>query len=187
MKTAITAQQTAFFTKHGFIEFEIEHPPLTPTEGRDLWRHNAALRSFLLRKVGPLALTLSRKTQLRLGCDQWIAKADLPKEGGKLKELLSLQGLEVGIILADHPHVPKKRSPLGILPLPSTANHVLFFRPDLILDWPAVTCDLYIAVFTLTNAVYIHNPNDPFTHALKAFGYQFGDVLKNEHHPLLIG
>lgn len=187
MKTTISAEQSAFFTKQGYIEFEIPHPQLPSLTGHDFWRSDLTLKTFLLRKLGPLALTLSGKKSLRLGCDLLITKEDLPKKRGKLKEFLSLQGLAVGVALSDNPLLPKRHPSLGILPLPSTSHHVLFFRPDLILNWPSVTSDVYLAIFVFSTAVYVHNPNDPFTSALKAFGYQFGDCLRNEFNPLILG
>jgi hypothetical protein len=185
MKKEITSQQAAFFTKHGYIEFEVPHPPLPNASERDVWRHDGALKAFLLRKLGPIALSLTGKTRLRLGCDQNIAHADLPKAQGRVKELISLQGLAIGVMMAEQPQTTARHSPLGILPLPSSSTHVLFFRPELILDWPSVQSTVYFALFTLPNAVYVHNPHDPCTHVLKTFGYQYGDVLKDAHHPLL--
>ena len=70
--------------------------------------------------------------------------------------------------------------------MPVNPGHILFFRPDLILDWPHVDEAVYLAIYALPSAVYVHNPKDPFTNALKALGYHFGDTLKNEHHPMLI-
>lgn len=186
MKTTITAQQTAFFTKNGYIEFEIEFPPIAHTPERDLWRKDPELQNFLVRKLSHVAFVLTGKKQLRLGCDQWFAAKDLPKKMGQIKELLSVQGLALGVIIAENPELPAKRSPLGILPLPSQKNQILFFRPDLILDWPHVKSDLYLAIYTLPNAVYVYNSKDPFTTGLKQYGYCYGDVLKNEFHPLLV-
>lgn len=188
MRTTITAQQSAFYTKNGYIEFEqnlTEIFPLIRNPGRDLWRHSPPLQNFLLRKLAPIALTLSGKTQLRLGCDQLIPASDLPKKAGLLKELLSLQNLALAAVISEHPTPPKKQSPLGILPQPTTSANALFFKPTLILDWPHTTSAIYLAVFTLPNAVYAHNPHDPQTNYLKPLGYNFGDVLKNEFHPLI--
>jgi hypothetical protein len=98
--------------------------------------------------------------------------------------MFCIQKLSIAMAMAKNPTLPARRSPLGILPLP-TPGHLLFFRPDLILDWPHVASDLYLALFALPNAVYVHNPKDPSTHFLKQLGYNFGDVLKNETHPII--
>jgi hypothetical protein len=189
MKTIISEQQAAFFTKNGFIEFEQNLEkilPLIQASGRDLWRALPPLQQFLVRTLGSLALALTGKTSLRLGCDHHFLKEDLPKKQGNVKELLSLQGMAICLAIAKDPMLPKRPSPLGILPSPSKANHILFFKPNLILDWPSVTNDVYLAIYTLPNAVYIHNPNDPHTNHLKARGYHFGDLLKNECNPVIL-
>lgn len=185
MKTAISEQQTAFFTKNGFIEFEIAHPEIK-NHTRDAWRKEPQLQQFLTRTLAPIAFALTGKNQLRLGCDQWISEENRPKEAALLKDLFSIQGFALAVVIAENPVIPARRSPLGILPLPTKSETILFFRPNLILDWPHVKSDLYLALYTLPNAVYVHNPHDPQTHYLKAFGYHFGDVLKNESHPLLV-
>jgi hypothetical protein len=195
MKTTIEPQQLAAYTRSGHIEFEFDLKAVFPSiqkalaatpTGRDLWRHQESLQTFLLRKLGPIALALSGKNKLHLGCDQWITKPNQPQKIGPIKELFSLQGFAIGLIIAENPiHLPR-RSPLGILPMPTQSNHVLFFRPDLLLDWPHTSGDLYMALYTLPNAVYIHNPHDPLTHELKQYGYNFGDTLKNEFHPLIL-
>lgn len=191
MKTTVSAQQLAFFTQNGYLELEIPHLPLIPLlhQGektpRDLWRKEPELQTFLLRKLGPLVLTLSGKKRLHLGCDQSFFPSLRPKQPQALKEILSIQGLCLAVAFAEHPVIPSRRSTLGILPLPSDSNHLLFFRPELILDWPHVSSDLYIALYALPNAVYIHNPKDPFANFLKPLGYQWGDILKPEHHPLI--
>lgn len=185
MKTTLTEQQTAFFTQNGYIELEIPHSLPIQRLGRDLWRQDPELQNLLVRKLGPIALILTGKKQLHLGCDQWIPATELPKKACPVKELFSIQGFALGAILAENPILPTRRSPLGILPLPSKPQNILFFRPDLILDWPHVKSDLYLVLYALPNSVYIHNPKDPLTNALKQFGYHFGDVLKNEFHPFL--
>ncbi len=189
MKTIISAQQAIFFTKSGFIEFEQSLEkiyPLLHTTGRDIWRNTPVLQNFLLRTLAPIALTLTGKNSLRLGCDHCFLREELPKKKGTLKELVSIQGMAICAAIAENPIMPKRPSPLGILPEPTKSNHVLFFKPDLILDWPSVSNNLYIVIYALPNAVYVHNSHDPFTNNLKAFGYHFGDVLKNEFHPAIL-
>ena len=186
MKTTLSAQQGAFYTKNGFIEFELPHIVHSESPERDLWRRSESLKQFILRKLGPLALTLTGKKQLRIGLDQWITKENRPEKACLLKEMFCLQGFALGALLAQNPVQPARKSPLGLLPLPSTSENVLFFRPDLILDWPHVSSDVFLILFTLPNAVYVHNSNDEATNYLKSLGYQFGDCLKSETHPLII-
>ncbi|MBU6446810.1 MAG: hypothetical protein KGQ49_05375 [Verrucomicrobia bacterium] len=185
MKQILSESQTAFFTNHGFIEFEIPHRLPAVSAQRDQWRDDDGLKQFILKTLGPVALALTHKKQLRLGVSLWVTGANRPKQAGKLKEWVSLQNIAMAISLAPHPTILAKRSSLGILPLPAHAEQALFFRPDLILDWPHGSSDLFLILFTLPNGVYIHNPKDPETTYLKALGIQYGDVLQNATHPLI--
>lgn len=186
MKTTLSAQQTAHFTKHGSIEFELPHIAPKDSYERDVWRKSESLKQFILRKLGPIALVLTGKKQLRLGLDQWITEENRPRTATTVKEMFCLQGFALGAVLAQNPKVPETRSSLGVLPLPSASENILFFKPELILDWPHVSSDVFLILFTLPNAVYVQNLKDPATHGLKAFGYAFGDTLRNETHPLII-
>jgi len=217
MKAILTAQQTAFFTQNGYIEFEFELDPVPLFEsvynalsdrlhvapdklahksaeeiyaaGRDLWRSIPPLQTLLMRKLSPIAQSLLGKKPLRLGCDQWIPLGYPWTKPLPVKDLFSIQGLALGLLIGNPPSPPSHRSHLGLLPLPAQPGNILFFRPNLLLDWPELAAnpktDLYLAAYALPNAVYIHNPKDPATNALKQFGYGFGDPLKNEFHPLL--
>jgi hypothetical protein len=181
-KIAISAEAMIFFTKHGHLELEIEHDEVKGC-GRDLWRENEKLKNFLVKKLSAVIFPLTGKKQLLLGCDQFFKKEELPKTALPLKELLSVQGLALGVAISENPHPLPRRQELGIVPVPSDKKHILFFKPGIILDFPHANSDVYIAVYVLPSAVYVHNAKDPYTHALKKFGYQFGDVLK--HHPLI--
>lgn len=185
MRRAITDRQTAFFTKNGFIEFELPHPNPPESDGRDQWRKDEELKIFILKTLGPLCLELTGKKQLRLALSEWITEENRPKKAALLKERISLQNLAIAISIAKEPIIPPKRSPLGILPIPATKEQLLFFRPTLILDWPHVTSPCFFIVFSFSNGVYIHNPQDPQTTYLKEFGYEYGDTLKAETHPLI--
>lgn len=189
MKTTISAQQMAFYTKNGVIEFEQnlnEIYPIIREPGHDRWRKNLKMQNFLIKKLGPIALALSGKKQLHLGTDLLITAENRPKKAGLIKELFSIQGLAIAVAIAENPVPPAQRSHLGILPIPSEKETVLFFKPEFILDWPHVLSNVYIALFANINAVYIYNPHDPATNAFKQYGYNFGDCLKNEFHPLII-
>jgi hypothetical protein len=186
VKLSITAQQSAFFSKNGFLELELPHVEIPFSDlQRDLWRKLPALQNFLLKKIGPIALALTGKKQLALACDQVILQQNRPKSAGPIKEIFSIQGFALGIAIAKNPIIPTQRSPLGILPTPSTEENILFFKPEIILDWPHVKSDVYLALFALPTAVYIQNMNDPSTNFLKRFDLQFGDLLKNKTHPLV--
>jgi hypothetical protein len=215
MKLTSTAQQRAFFTQNGYLELEgllsesetlfasmqkalhsrLPKDSKTPQEqykaGRDLWRHIPTLKALLLRKLAPLAIALTGKDRLRLACDQWIP-ADYPwKKMATSKDLFSIQGMALGVLIAASVPQPPIPSTLGLLPLPSQSQNILFFKPGLILDFPQLAkyapSELYLAFYAFPNSMYIQNLNDPSTNSLKLLGYGFGDSLINEHHPLIIG
>ncbi|MBX7066226.1 MAG: hypothetical protein K1X28_03240 [Parachlamydiales bacterium] len=185
MKRTLSESQTAFYTKNGFIEFEIPHE-IPFSFKRDQWREDPELKQFIVKTLGPIALELTGKKQLRLGFSEWITKENRQKQAGKLKEWVSIQNLAIAIAISPHPVMPDKRSPLGILPLPTSSTQILFFRPDLILDWPHVSSDLFLVLLTLSNGVYVHNPKDPQTAYLKTLGLNYGDTLRSDTHPFII-
>lgn len=185
MRQELSAQQLAFYTKNGYIELEVPHKAIEQTEKRDQWRDDSDLLRFFQKKLGPLALELSGKKHLRLGFSEWIGKNNKPARACTLKEMLSLQGHEICAAISNTPIEPNKKSPLGLLPQPQAADNVLFFRSNLILDWPHVPSEVLLVVFALQNAVYIENKKDPNTHYLKELGYFFGDQLKNSTHPII--
>lgn len=182
MKTVVTEQQKSFFTKNSAIEFALPHPYLKPAAERDLWRHDPALKTFLLKTVGRIALTLNGKPTLRLLCEQWILKS--PAQPIALNKMFALQGIEMGVALTNSTEEIRKRSPLGLLPMPMP-GHLLFFRPEILLDWPHVTQPVCLILFGSTQSVYVHNQQDPNGSYLKHLGYSYGDLLKNETHPVI--
>jgi hypothetical protein len=100
--------------------------------------------------------------------------------------MFSFQGIVLGAAWGNYPELPAKRSPLGLLPMP-TPKHILFFRPEILLDWPHVKEPIYLVLFGLSNSVYIHNPKDLASNDLKRLGYHFGDTLRNDTHPIVMG
>ncbi|MES2273135.1 MAG: hypothetical protein V4487_02965 [Chlamydiota bacterium] len=158
--------------------------------GRDLWRLETTLANLFIRKLAPFAFALTAKQSLRLAADQWIP-AHLSKEKAtSLKDLFSIQGLSLGFLISSGSAGEPARSELGLLPLPSKPGSVLFFQPHLLLDWPRLIhlppIDLYLGAYALPISVYVQNLKDPSTNFLKQFNYGFGDVLKNEFHPLIV-
>lgn len=214
MRTLVTAQQTAFFAQNGYIEFEgidfdndeifaaaesvltgragamVSRVPSSQLYalGRDLWREKKPLETLLLRTIAPVALSLVAKP-LRLACDQWIPAGYSWEKASAFKDLFCIQGLALGVVLCSAAIPLPARAPLGLLPLPKGPGSILFLKPELLIDWPSLAkspaADLYFAAYAHRSAVYVQNPRDPSTNALKKLGYHFGDVLQNRSHPLL--
>ncbi len=197
MKQILTTQQEAYFTKHGYIELEGLSLDLDALRasfpdkyelGRDLWRKQPALESLLLRKIGPFALALSGKKELRLAFDQWLPANFHFDKMAPCKDLFSVQGLAVCCLLSFTEVPPPPAPHLGILPLPPHKGHLLFFKPTLLLDWPKLAragAELYLSAYALPASVYVQNPKDPCTNLLKTLGYGFGDRLSSQHHPII--
>lgn len=219
MRTTLTAQQMSFFTRNGYIELsgiafdpkelflDIQqtlaqklkiHTSKLPSHsaetqylfGRDLWRWEKSLHSLWMKKLSPIALALTGKNQLRFGLDQWIPSGHSLGKPAPAKDLFCIQGLTLGVLFTSQAPPAHLHSSLGVFPLPKDPHNVLFFRMNLILDWPqllqTLSTDLYLGAYAVPNALYIQNPLDPSTNSLKALGYGFGDLLTNESHPLII-
>ena len=214
MRTFLTAQQIAFFAQNGYIELEGILPvqnqvfslarsvletragcalsrvpsPRLYLLGRDLWREQADLQTILLKQLSKVALSLTGKP-LRLACDQWIPSEYVLAPLCSLKEIFSIQGLALAAILCPKEIIPSAKTSLGLLPLPKNPNGILFFKPELLIDWPGLakiaSAELYCVVYPRSTAVYIHNSNDPTGNALKQMGYHFGDPLQNHLHPII--
>ena len=199
MRLSLSSQQTAFFTKNGYIElaglpFDQETlfaaaGSLAEPFGRDLWRKSDLLRQILCKKMGP-ALSHLTARPLRLACDQWVSSLKLDK-AAPIKDLLCIQGLEICALFTEKsvecPH--RRAAALGIPPFVSDPMSILFVKPNIVIDWPLLAkapVNLYMAVYAAARmGVYVHNPKDKATYSLKAFSYEFGDPLKDPFHPLL--
>lgn len=198
----MTSQQTAFFTQNGYIE--LEGLSFKPEEifsaartaaaetpfGRDLWRKTEILHRLLTRKLAPAIFSIATRP-VRLACDQWITQGFCSKPT-PIKDLVCIQGLTLCALFSsmEIPTPTRRLSALGIPPFPSHPSNVLLVKPNIVLDWPLLAKapgEFYLAVYALPNqAVYVHNPQDPATYSLKDLGYEFGDVLKDPSHPIII-
>jgi hypothetical protein len=191
-KISISAEASIFFTKHGWVELELDRDDLdeliekNALLKRDLWRSIPQLQKFLTRKLAPLALALSGKKQLLLGFDQVFSEKEMPRNSCPLKEIISVQGLALGIVFSKDPKQALRKTELGIVPMPSSEKRILFFRPDIILDFPHAKSDIYMALYVLPSAVYVQNGKDPDTNFLRKLGYNFGDVLKPSLNPMVM-
>jgi len=161
MKTALTAQQLAYFRDHGHIRFEQFPADLKDiSEGRDLWRHNPVLKKLILHKLGPIALELTGQKSLRLACDQWL---ESPPKLLRMQDYFCFQGLALLFILSE--------GGLDIFEPSSLASHF----PD----------KAYLAAFAKENARLIENTKDAYNLKTRNLGYVFGDRLRSEFHPLI--
>jgi len=165
MKTALTAQQIVYFRQNGHIRFEpspIDFATLEKPDNkeRDLWRASPSLKKIIEKKLATLALELTGRKQLRIGCDQWIA---IPFSEERLQNLFCMQGIVILAALSEH--------------------SLDFFDPSILTT--QLILPSYLVLFTHESARYIDNPKDPYVLDLRRMGYNYGDLLVNEFHPLI--
>ena len=188
--------QTILFSR---LKRKLRHIPAKELyeNGRDLWREHNSLKSTLLaRRMTSIALGLVNKHQLRLGCDQWIEAGCEWTKQVKLNTLIGLQNIACGFLIRmtdpqkEEPVQPTFLQEIGLIPLPAQRGNALIVAPQLLLNFPKLAIfsptNLYLVVYTHTNAVYIHSTTDPLNKQLKSMGYNFGDTLNNQSHPLIM-
>ena len=195
MTPLLSAQQTAFFSKSGFLELEgllsleeCKKFVAMMSEQRDLWRAHPPLQQLVFsKKLTQVALQATDERQLRVGLDQWMAPGFALKKPAKLSELFCIQGLSCAVILRFcEGAAPAAKAPLGLAPFPQEPGNALLVRPNVLLQWPPAPFGLWVVAYALPNAVYIQNPRDPAGDALKKLGYAYGDTLRNDAHPLIV-
>lgn len=192
MILTLTAEQTAFFSKNGFLELEgflkpneiAEIASLKP--GRDHFRSNPIIKKLLLsRKMSNIVLALLNKDKATLGLDHKFDLDFFLKTPEKMKNLFCVQGLSLFIFFQVGATSECEGSKLGILPFCKTIGNILIVKSDLLIQWPNVHANVFLAAYSSSPMVYIDNPRDPFCESLKKLSYEYGDRLRNETHPLL--
>jgi hypothetical protein len=164
--------------------------------GRDLWRTDDALRKLVAKsKLADIAADLTEERAIRLGYDQYLPppplhldKADpdqpyiklLQRQETTLEAISSFEGLLCGVMIGLQP-APHQDSPL----FPILPGHVVYFDPTAPLNLALGKGEYLLIVYTRAKAIYILQPDDPHTHALKRLGYVFGDTLSDKWHPML--
>lgn len=180
-------------------------------QGHDLWRSNAFLHKFITQvRFAEIASELIEKKPLRLGYDQFfpsrqqmpLTKEDLSiysrflERTAPLEAVCCLQGVACGLLIslsAREGNIPAKEatevSPEGINIFPSQPGHIVFFQPNVSINWNHLYTHLgqrfYLIVYTLASAYYQLQPQDPHTHALKRLGYVFNDKLSDKLNPIV--
>ncbi|MGE5196293.1 MAG: hypothetical protein ACM3JI_03060 [Anaerolineae bacterium] len=175
--------------------------------GRDLWREDLNIKKTLFRpEICEIASSLFSKNPLRLGFDQAFRSSsfkreDLFKPPLSLQEISCLKDLCGAFIVRlseDAPSldrfnhdVPKKAS-FGrdfFFPHPQKRENLLFLSPQLLLTFQPLfnkSAQHFLLVsFCKDKTTYVLEKKDPNTHALKNQGYAFGDLLKNNTHPIV--
>ncbi len=193
----LTAQQLAFFSQNRYLELEglltkeactqyLEsiQSVLQQRGARDLWRDVPTLKSLILsRKCTSIAQSVCGQNSLRVACDQWFEPLFQFDHPSKIKDLLSIQGVEVVFLIALSPPPEHRTFTLGLFPFPRAVGNALLVHPDLLLNWPPQDSGLYMIAYAKANSIFIHNPKDSYSSMMRQFGYGFGDLLTNQTHP----
>ncbi len=174
MKIILTSSQLSHFHQNGEIAFEkfpidfqkILEIQKKSSQFRDLWRREPFLKKIIAQTLSYIAFELTSKHQLRIACDQWLETA-LPD--GYVQDFFCFQGLAIffAIFLDEHNQCIVK----AIHPSHLTSK---------------IPTHSYIIAFANENARLINNPKDPFTIQTRNLGYVYGDLLIQEHHPLVL-
>lgn len=214
MRPALGPGHREFFTKNHYIEFEDlildcdviqEHidqvlaartkkiiDTRTPKElfiaGRDIFRDDPLIRKITQDRIlAQTASILFDISPVRIAYDQALRTTTLTgspfTHPFSLAQASCFQSLFCGAIirLLPEPHPPAF--------LPQKPGSVVFFRPDFPLPWTSAfqtPCQSFLLIaYAPKRCQYVLNHDDPLTHSLKNLGYGFGDILKDETHPIV--
>ncbi len=176
--------------------------------GRDLWRENKVIKQVVLRsQLASVAAELAKEPSLRLAFDQSLLSAPsshdtlLPcfARPLSLSEGSCIQGLAGALLLQlsdpypEPPSLPPpslddEPAPLALFPQKKGSG--IFFSPLAPLSLGHFTDrsrgDMHqlLIVYGIDKSLYKREKLDPHIHHLKRFGYQFGDCLKKDTHPI---
>jgi hypothetical protein len=155
--------------------------------GRDLWREDPVIKKQVTSpRLAEITSSLFKKRPLRLGYDQsWRTGAVTGPpflENFTLQQISCLQTITGGVLLQ------LSSSPQTSFPLSHKPGSAVFLGPKFILDFSTLFqtphLHLLLIVYCGENTFYSCEKKDPNTHALKKLGYVFGDLLRNDRHPL---
>ncbi len=161
--------------------------------GFDLWRNSGAVKQALFKTTfTELSAQLFKANLLRVGFDQYIdtgAGSDFP-----LKEPLSFNAFSCanplsGILMFRLSETPADPCDPQVCPIPSRVGSGIFLSPDKVIPWAELfskkNLRLMILAYASKRTFYRLEKNDPHTHLWKRLGYVFGDLLKDNLHPIL--
>lgn len=174
---------------------------------RNLWMKKESFQKMAFSKnLASLAAGLQNTSMLRLGFDHLFVDAkDFSKVFHKetpIANTCSIQSLVCSVLinLSSNPlsflgyvrfykYVDEEEEPelvIREIEMEIPARGALFFQPEKLFfsfevkDFP----NLYLICYASKNARYTYCEKDPYTHDLKRLGYAFGDLLKDQYHPL---
>ncbi|MBS0607243.1 MAG: hypothetical protein KF898_06105 [Parachlamydiales bacterium] len=161
--------------------------------GFDLWRDNATLKHTLFKATfSEIAAQLFQAPLLRIAFDQYLDTGTGSES--PLSTSLSLNDLSCanplsGALILRLSELPVDPCDPQTCPIPSKAGSAIFLSPDKVIPWKDLFSQkdlrLMILAYGFKKTFYRLCKNDPHTHQWKKLGYVFGDLLKDNLHPIL--
>ena len=166
----------------------------TPLIGRDLFRDDKDIRKFILSKnFAHVVKDLCSKDSLRMAFDQYLnPKKTGPKFFSKLssfKEASCLADTYAILIfkLSGKEFTRPEEGPF--LPSPHKVGSLLIVHPDKILNFEGLLessdDELYIITYGSDKLLYRPSNLDPAEPLIKRMGYAYGDLMKEQTHPIV--
>lgn len=211
MKITIDLAHQSFFQTNGYIQFEelytpaqIEainleinlvlakrekkHPEQTAQElfqkGRDVWRSSSHLNKYLNhRNLAGIASELVDYKPLRLGYDQYLLPPLPYPAKYTLNQISCIQGILCGVLLC----LVTAENSIPNEIFPAKAGDATFFHANYNFPWDQMTPGqaFLLIAYTQERALYIHQEDDLNKYAFKDLGYNFGDRLTDQWHPIV--
>lgn len=179
-------------------------------QGRDLWRGNESIKKFVVQpRLAEVVEELIEKKPLRLGCDQIFPPCQealfaqessqiyskFLKQTQTLQAVSCYQGVACGVMIALSEQGDEGGEGGAMISLeganifPSQPGNILFFQPNLPVNWSYPFRFLkrryLLILYTFANAYYKLEASDPHTHILKRLGYVFNDKLNDKLNPIV--
>lgn len=176
--------------------------------GHDVWRSKSFLQKLITQtRFAEIASELIERRPLRLGYDQLFpARMQKPfsdeaaqvysqflEQTTSLESVCCLQGVICGFMISlsdQEVELSEEKVSLGGIDIfPSRPGNVIFFQPNVLINWSDLYSHLgqrfYMVVYTQPYANYLLEPKDPHTHSLKRLGYIFNDKLNDALNPII--
>lgn len=187
-----------------------QSPQLLFDAGHDLWRSNPVIAKFARKsRLAGIAAELFKDRPLRLGYDQFFPAlspeesttylqdhpyTSLLKTTPHLTGVSSIQGIQGGLMLClkgtKHESTAlEEKEPEDITIFSDRTGSGVFFKGNEPIPFNLLNQRdanrYFLIVYTHRTSVYIINQRDPHKHILRELGYEVGDRLSDELHPIV--
>ena len=189
MRYDLAPLQEKFFRENGVISFtpllrdeELSRLNDLPESTRNLWSTNPSFKSLSLsRSRAEIAALLFKTPSIRIAYDHLFTTPKNIYLPTTLTNTSSFQKILGGLII--------NLGCEGTGFLPPNLGDGTYFSPKRHIpfdEMQAPGARYLLIVYCTSTAVYYRNKRDPFTHAPKDDGYNFGDCLRESTNPKLV-